>query len=433
MQELTKGSRTTLPGTRYAVRLESAASRTDVLDVLALVLGADRRVRGDDDLVFFNNPRRPGVELTSDGAAVDLAALPAEVDRVVVAASTEVQGATFAAVGDLAVVVEGEGTALRFAPTGLGPETVLQAVAFYRRAGQWKLEAIGQGYDRGLAAFAVDHGLDVAEPELEPGPAEAAPPAARPVVDAPAPIDLRKVSVTLTKDSQDRTARIDLRKNQGEAGWVLTVGLEWDGRGAKCDASGAVTKYGTGDLDVYFFCRDEETDRYVVVSGERGHRGSLESWPFVEHAGDSTGPGKGGRPAVEEVRVLPQENGDLLVNVYQSVDNGLGSLDSFGRPRLVVRYGRADRRGRLGPDADEIVVRPGNSRNSFWASVARIDVQDGVLTVDGTTRYSKVFTERMPGLSATGAFVREPKDGPVGRSKRRKGTGLDRYEGRCPS
>src|SRR5690606_35476861 len=52
--------------------------------------------------------------------------------------------------------------------------------------------------------------------------------------------------------------------------------------------------------------------------------------------------------------------------------------------------------------ADEILVYVGNGKNSYWATVAHIDVQDGVLTVDGETRYSRFGSERMPGLDSSG-------------------------------
>lgn len=418
--DVTKGSKTDLTAARYVVDLAGAAG---LVDLAAVLLGADGKVRGDDDMVFFNNPRQPGVALTPAGAVeIDLGAVPPDVERVVVTGSTEAQGTRFGAVGDVVVGVHGTGQTLSFAPSGLDSETVLQMVALYRRGPGWRLDAIGQGYAQGLAAFATEHGIDVDdEPE------------AAAVVTAPAPerISVEKVSISLTKDSPDKTARIDLRKSRGEAGWVLTVGLEWDGRGAVYAPDGTVTRYGTGDLDVYFFCRNEETGEFVVISGEQGHRGDLATWPHIRHSGDSRGPGRGGQPAVEQVVMTPTENGDVLVNVYQSVDNGGGAIDTFGRPRIAIRYGRAGRDGQPGADADEILVHVGNGRNSFWATVAHIDVQDGVLTVDGETRYSRLFSELMPGLDTAGRWVQKPRGGPRGRSKSRNGLGLSAYSGRC--
>lgn len=96
--------------------------------------------------------------------------------------------------------------------------------------------------------------------------------------------------------------------------------------------------------------------------------------PYVRSGGDCKGPGAGGRPASESVYVCPTENGDLLVNVYQSVDNGSGALNEFGDPRVVIRYGRADVNGQPVEGSDEIVVHVGNSGDSYWATVAHIDV-----------------------------------------------------------
>lgn len=437
MHELTKGSKTTLSTTAHLVEIASAWPGD--VDLIAVLLTAADKVRTDDDLIFFNNPSSSGVRLRGPSScAVDLTSVPADVERIVVAASTEAQHKTFEQIGSLTATISGSGT-WTFTPPDPGTETVLQLVGFYRRNGQWKLDAIGQGYSQGLAAFATDFGITVDDaPEQPPelaasttgAPVNAVPqqvPESPQEVSAAPPANLSKVKVSITKDSRDKTASIDLRK--GSSDWVLTVGLEWDGRGAEYGADGRVTKYGKGDLDVYFFCRDEVAHRYVVISGEKAHRGDLRSWPFIEHHGDSRGPGRGNKPAVEQVTVLPKENGDLLVNVYQSVDNGAGAIDKFGRPRVAIRYGRPGKDGLPGPDSDEILIHVGNGKNSFWATVAHIDVQDGVSKVDGTTRYSKFFSERMPTLDRTGKWVRSAKEAPTGRSKKNSGSGLDRYDG----
>ncbi|WP_237164557.1 TerD family protein [Mycolicibacterium peregrinum] len=408
------------------------ANNAAAVDLLAVALDASGQVRSDSDFVFFNNPSAAGITLL-DGhtAQIDLQAVPADVERLVVAASTEAQGLQFADVTALAVNVDSPADTIRFIPPALSTETVVQLVALYRRSGRWRLDAIGQGYADGLASFARNFGITVDDDEPS---AAAVPTAPQPTPSTPAakPINMTKVAVVLTKDSPTKTATIDLRKSKGDPNWVLTVGLEWDGRDAIYDSTGRVTRWGTGDLDVYFFCRNEVTNEYVVISGDFGRQGSLQSWPYVQHYGDSQDPGIGNKPAVEQVRVLPQENGDLLVNIYQSVDNGSGAINTFGRPRCAIRYGRAGADGLPGPDADEILVYVGNSKDSYWATVAHIDVQDGILTVDGDTRYSAPTSEQMPGLDTAGKWVREPNGGPIGQSKsENRGQGLTRYSGQC--
>ncbi|MFD3701629.1 TerD family protein [Nocardia sp. NPDC058658] len=432
MVEVVKGSKTDLVDGQYTVRLD-LDSPAGTVDIAAVLLTADGKVRSDADFVFFNNPSAPGVQLESDAVvAVDLSALPSDIHRVVITGSTEAQGIRFGAIAGLRVSVVGASQSVSFVPPGLDSETVLQAVALYRRGSGWRLDAIGQGYSAGLAAFATDHGIvvDAEEESAEVVAPQAVTPAPQAVTPAPS-VDLRKVDVVLTKDSPDRRATIDLRK--GDPGYVLTVGLEWDGRGAEYDDYGRCTKRGVGDLDVYFFCRNEITGDYVVLSGEKGHQGDIAKWPFIHHQGDSQGPGVNNQPAREQVIVRPTENGDLLLNVYQSVDNGAGAIDKFGKPRVRVRYGRPGPDGLPGEDADQITVVIGNGKSSFWATVAHIDVRDGILTVDGTIHYSRAFSERMPVLDTNGTWVRSAKNGPVGRSKKANGLGLSRYEGQCPT
>lgn len=99
--DVTKGSKTDLTGSRFEVGIRTAPESAGLVDVAAVLLGADGKVRGDDDLVFLNNPSQPGVELTADGSVViDLPALPTDVVRVLVTGSTEAQGAKFGDVRD---------------------------------------------------------------------------------------------------------------------------------------------------------------------------------------------------------------------------------------------------------------------------------------------------------------------------------------------
>lgn len=95
------------------------------IDVAALLVTADGRVRSDDDLVFFNNPSVEGGAVVHSAAPggdvvrVELGRLPAAVDRIVVTASVDAAapGRTFADVSGLsATVTPGSGEALEFTP-----------------------------------------------------------------------------------------------------------------------------------------------------------------------------------------------------------------------------------------------------------------------------------------------------------------------------
>ncbi|WP_344327909.1 TerD family protein, partial [Streptomyces macrosporus] len=163
---MTPGSNLPLSATRVAVDVTAPVR----LDVSGLLLGADGKVRSDDDFVFYNQPTGPGVTHGSAGGAdtitVDTAAVPADIEKVVVTASLDAPGATFAGTEPTATVRDAASGAVvaTFTPPRLGPETALVVVEIYRRGGAWKVRAVGQGYANGLAGIATDFGVTVEEP-----------------------------------------------------------------------------------------------------------------------------------------------------------------------------------------------------------------------------------------------------------------------------
>ncbi|MBB1257143.1 TerD family protein, partial [Streptomyces sp. OF3] len=152
------------------------------VDVSGLLLGPDGKVRSDADFVFYNQPNAPGVRHGSGGGAdtitVDTSTVPSDVERIVVTASLDAPGATFAGVEPTGTVRDADSGAVlaSFTPPRLGPETALIVVEVYRRGGAWKVRAVGQGYADGLAGIATDFGVSIEEPETAPVAAPAPPP-----------------------------------------------------------------------------------------------------------------------------------------------------------------------------------------------------------------------------------------------------------------
>ncbi|MFC9326699.1 TerD family protein [Kitasatospora sp. NPDC057015] len=188
---MAKGANVALPvaAVRAVLRWNAVPGSPDV-DASALLLGADGRVRSDADFVFYNQPRHPSGLVrhlpkhrtgqdaeVADTIEVELAKLPADVDRVVLAGSAE--GGPFRAVPRLRVLLydaaAGDGAAplAEFAVTDAEEVTALLAAEIYRRDGGWKFRAVGQGYASGLIGLATDFGITV---EDEPA-ADAPPPA----------------------------------------------------------------------------------------------------------------------------------------------------------------------------------------------------------------------------------------------------------------
>jgi stress response protein SCP2 len=196
MTTMSKGSN--LPVTAARVRATLGWSSDVEVDASGLLLTSSGRVRSDDDFVFYNQPRsadgsvrHTGGAAREDSVEVDLTALPGEIERVVVAAS--VGSGTFGQIPGLHLRLTDAASDAEIARFDIGDATTETAFLFgelYRRNGQWKFRAVGQGYASGLGGLATDFGISVAdEPAATPAPPAQswAPPAASTVVAAPPP------------------------------------------------------------------------------------------------------------------------------------------------------------------------------------------------------------------------------------------------------
>jgi len=151
------------------------------LDASALMLNAVGRVLSDQHFVFFNNLTSPdgSVEHTGDnltGAGegddeqikVDLSRVPAEVDRIVFPVSiyeADNRHQNFGQVRNAFIRVVNqadEGELARYdLSEDASSETAMIFGELYRRDGDWKFRAVGQGYSSGLAGIARDFGVNV--------------------------------------------------------------------------------------------------------------------------------------------------------------------------------------------------------------------------------------------------------------------------------
>ena len=342
------------------------ATLTGAVDLTALVVSADGRVAGDGDMVFFNQPSAPGVSLTGRTVTVQPAALRAGADKVVVVASPEVEGATFAGL-PVSVRVGHGGEDVEFTPAGLGPQTVVVLVELYRRGADWKVRAVGQGYDSGLAGLATDFGVSVDDAPAPPVPAS-------PVLDLAKP-PLGRVELTKKGSA---TIPVDFTKREQAEGTVFRVDLDWDGGSADRRAKGA-------DLDLYALWADRDGATGVVYYRDLG---SLRSAPFVELAGDSTVPGR------ETVRVTrPDRLAHVLVCAYSAVENGAGSFRSYGA-RAVIDDGAGS----------TVTVPLFDESERYWVAIAQLSFTGEGVRVSQVEDYGTSTTERRPVLHPDGRF-----------------------------
>lgn len=418
MPELLKGGNTVVGSGLLTAELHTVG---DPVDLSALLVGADGRVRSDGDLVFYNQPSGEGGAVRHVGAdgsgpervVVDPAGLPADVDRVVLVGSCDPDNAarTFREVEEVTVrahQAEGEPVVFR-APALTGGERAVLLVELYRRGDGWKLRAIGQGYAEGLAGLATDFGIDVSEPEPERKPRTEAAPVPAPAAPAPAraPADLTKAP--LGRISLDKGSQVSLSLDKKDRELVVTVALEWDGGSDDRRRRGA-------DLDLYALFvpaaqaqRGSQAPGTIIKTG-RGEKkgkggdvvyyknlGSLRQAPYIQLDGDARVPGR------ETIRIVrPEEQGYVLLCAYSAVSNGFGSFKSFGA-QVVVDDGRG---------SHITVPLYENTKTRYWVAIALVDftTADGA-AIQHIESYSGRMNERRPVLHPDGTI--EMNAGPV--------------------
>ncbi|WP_433524742.1 TerD family protein [Nocardia pseudovaccinii] len=306
-------------------------------DASALLL-AGGKVRSDNDFVFYNQPGHPSGAVRYEGRqqgptvldvlSVNLPQVEAEIETVVIAASAD--GGTFGQFQGLYVRLVDSATGAelaRFDSVGATTETAFVLGELYRRQGNWKFRAVGQGYASGLAGLATDYGISVDEdpapqqpmsqqpappqqfaPPQQPAPAQQfaapqqpvpprqftppqqptppqqfaqpqqqvppqhfTPPAAPPSAQQAPPVNMSKIS--LTKDAP----AVSLTKTGATRG-IMRVNLNWSSPSGK----GIFGKRKTGDaLDLDLCCLWELQDGSKGTIHAIGNFGSLENSPYI--------------------------------------------------------------------------------------------------------------------------------------------------------
>ncbi|WP_210405169.1 AIM24 family protein [Williamsia sp. 1138] len=164
MRELAPGENSPLPSPQVSVSVTCASP----VNTSAVLLNQSGRVRSDDDLIFYNQASGPGVSYSSAGRTdvitIDTTRLPRDIETVAVTASLDGTGpTTFATAGTLrAELRDGSGApTVSFTPGQLTSEAGVVCMEIYRRGDTWKVRAVGQGYDDGLAGLARAFGIQV--------------------------------------------------------------------------------------------------------------------------------------------------------------------------------------------------------------------------------------------------------------------------------
>ncbi len=150
------------------------------LDAAAFMTGANGKCPTEMEFVFYNNlehqsgsVKHMGDNLTGEGDGddeqiwIDLAAVPANVDKIaftVTIHDAAARGQNFGQVSNAFIRIVNDSNGQELIRYDLGEdfsiETAVVVGELYRYNGEWKFNAIGSGFQGGLAALVRHFGLD---------------------------------------------------------------------------------------------------------------------------------------------------------------------------------------------------------------------------------------------------------------------------------
>ncbi len=182
--DLTKGNpglKKLMVGLGWDVNAYDSGADFD-LDAAAFMLGDNGKCPTEKEFIFYGNLTHPseslkhmGDNLTGEGEGddeqifVDLSKIPANVSKVaftVTIYEAEGRGQNFGQVSNSFIRIVDESTGQELIHYDLGEdfsiETAVVVGELYKHNGEWRFNAIGSGFQGGLAALCGHYGIEVA-------------------------------------------------------------------------------------------------------------------------------------------------------------------------------------------------------------------------------------------------------------------------------
>ncbi|WP_252090800.1 VWA domain-containing protein [Pseudomonas sp. MWU13-3659] len=251
-----------IQGQALSFSLNIASPHT--VDCACFGLDAQGKLSDDRYMVFFNQPASPcaSVRQAMPGEfALDLARLPASIERLVFTAAIDGHGAMRDLQASTFTIKDAGGRAVATCPFSgatFANEKAIMVADIYRKDGQWRLMSNLQGFNEGLAALVRHFGAEVAD---EPAP-------------APAPVQVTTLSlekkvaasaphlVSLAKKAQVSLEKAKLDQVKARVALVL-------------DASGSMNgQYSRGRVQ-------EVVNRLLPLAVHFDDDGAIDCWAFA--------------------------------------------------------------------------------------------------------------------------------------------------------
>jgi len=387
---LTPGQKTPLKALNITTRMTIDVDYgVDGVDIVLFGLDGSKKIADDRYTVLFSNTSTPdgAIRLRTQGMTtsfdVDLAAVPASIDRLMVVASHD----------DLALssakpLVATIGDASFDAGTVAGQERAIMLVEIYRHNGEWRLSANGQGFNQGLAKLIEHLGGDVssgadAQPAMDrrsPAPT----PHARTTTPAPPPAPPAAAPISLSKITLEKQKSVSLEKKGASFGDII-LNLNW--------AQGKSGFFGSRQtLDLDLGCLFEMNDGHKGVVQALGNAfGDYEYEPYIELDGDDR---SGSNVAGETIRINGRRFENIKrIAVFAFIYEG------------AVKWNQTDATATIKmPGQPEVVVeiRDGNDRERLYG-VAIIENDRGTMRI---TNHARSYQDQKKFAEAVGIHLK---------------------------
>lgn len=277
----------------FSVTIDLASQGLNI-DVSCFGLDASDKLADERFMVFFNQLASPDQAITLDlgsGKAVfnvNLSAVPESIEKLVFTAAIDGQGA-LRSVGSSSMEI-GNAVTFPFSGADFHDEKAAIVGEIYRKDGQWRFGAVGQGFNGGLSALLSHFGGAEATPSAPSTPsAPTNVPAQASAAPEPKKVSLSKITL------EKRGDKVSLDKRGGKAYGRIHINLNWNQNPSSSTAPekpGFLSRIMGGDgkakkIDLDLACMFEMSDgRPGLVQALGECWGDFTRAPFIHLEGD---------------------------------------------------------------------------------------------------------------------------------------------------
>ena len=286
--EIRRGQKVLLNENFLCVKFERNSGAVEI-DTAAFLQGDEVKV-ADEDFIFYGNPNHNSGGVThceDDSIKIDLQKIPARIKKISFTATiydAEKRHQNFSKVSGAVLKIFSDSTGAEifsFTPERFNIETAIVLCEIYRYKGDWKFNAVGAGFNGGLAALCKNFGIEVVEEQNSP------PPPPQNIFRPSTPQNFSQSSPQnnssfLTPTSSlvmQRGQRHKLKTQSGKLGTV-EINLKWNS-----------PQKSKKNIDLDLCCLYELDDEYVgAVQALGNFFGSLSDEPYIKlNRDDRTG------------------------------------------------------------------------------------------------------------------------------------------------